>query len=274
MGIDVQRAQAIAFGLGLAAVGIAGACCCRPSICIPGVGDQFTLKAFVMVVLGGMGHPGRRIAGLVLGVVESMTSLYWGNEWALVVDFVPVHPRALGQAERPLRRPAGMTRPHRIPTIIGPVVGFGLALLVPLVVHKDYELNVLFRICAVRRRSAWRGTWSAAMPVSCPWATRRSSASAPIACRCSTGSARRSSSRLGLASMRSPRSPGGGGDRPGSAFRLRGPYFALGDHRVRRGAAAVGQEPRQDHRRRRRHPGPCAVRQRSPAGGSTGPRWR
>jgi len=28
------------------------------------------------------------MAGLLLGVVESLTSLYWGNEWALLVDFV------------------------------------------------------------------------------------------------------------------------------------------------------------------------------------------
>jgi len=43
----------------------------------------------VMVVLGGMGSiQGAAIAGLVLGVVESLTSLYWGNEWALAVDFV------------------------------------------------------------------------------------------------------------------------------------------------------------------------------------------
>ena len=27
------------------------------------------------------------IAGIVLGIDENLTSLYWGNEWALVVDF-------------------------------------------------------------------------------------------------------------------------------------------------------------------------------------------
>ncbi len=55
----------------------------------PEVGDPFTLKAFVMVVLGGMESiVGAALAGLVLGVVESLTSLYWGNEWALAVDFV------------------------------------------------------------------------------------------------------------------------------------------------------------------------------------------
>jgi branched-chain amino acid transport system permease protein len=89
MGIDVLRIQALSFGLGLAAVGMAGGLLLPVFYLYPDVGDQFTLKAFVIVVLGGMGSiEGAAIAGVVLGVVESMTSLYWGNEWALVVDFV------------------------------------------------------------------------------------------------------------------------------------------------------------------------------------------
>jgi branched-chain amino acid transport system permease protein len=89
MGIDVMRIQALSFGLGLAAVGVAGGLLLPVFYLYPGAGDQFTLKAFVMVVLGGMGSiGGAAIAGLVLGVVESLTSLYWGNEWAVVVDFL------------------------------------------------------------------------------------------------------------------------------------------------------------------------------------------
>jgi branched-chain amino acid transport system permease protein len=88
MGIDVLRTQALAFGLGLAAVGVAGGLFLPVFYLYPAVGDQYTLKAFVVVVLGGMGSiVGAAIAGVVLGVVESLTSLYWGNEWALVVDF-------------------------------------------------------------------------------------------------------------------------------------------------------------------------------------------
>ena len=74
--------------MGSAAAGIAGALLLPVFYLYPNVGDQFTLKAFVMVVLGGMGSiVGAAIAGLVLGVVENITSLYWGNEWALAVDF-------------------------------------------------------------------------------------------------------------------------------------------------------------------------------------------
>jgi branched-chain amino acid transport system permease protein len=89
MGIDVVRTQAIAFGLGLAAVGFAGGLLLPVFYLYPDVGEQFTGKAFVIVVLGGMGSiEGAAIAGVVLGIVESLTSLYWGNEWALAVDFV------------------------------------------------------------------------------------------------------------------------------------------------------------------------------------------
>ncbi len=88
MGINVFRVQAISFAVGSAAAGIAGALLLPVFYLYPGVGDQFTLKAFVMVVLGGMGSiVGAALAGLVLGVVENLTSLYWGNEWALAVDF-------------------------------------------------------------------------------------------------------------------------------------------------------------------------------------------
>jgi branched-chain amino acid transport system permease protein len=89
MGIHVHRVQAISFGIGSAAAGIAGGLLLPVFYLFPEVGNQFKLKSFVMVVLGGMGSiQGAAIAGLVLGVVESLTSLYWGNEWALAVDFV------------------------------------------------------------------------------------------------------------------------------------------------------------------------------------------
>ncbi|TMQ03246.1 MAG: branched-chain amino acid ABC transporter permease [Deltaproteobacteria bacterium] len=88
MGIHVVRTEALAFGLGLAAVGFAGGLLLPVFYLYPTVGDEFTGKAFVIVVLGGMGSiEGAAVAGVVLGVIESLTSLYWGNEWALTVDF-------------------------------------------------------------------------------------------------------------------------------------------------------------------------------------------
>jgi branched-chain amino acid transport system permease protein len=88
MGINVLRVQALSFGLGLAAVGLAGGLLLPVFYLYPEVGGQFTLKSFVIVVLGVMGSiEGAAFAGVALGVIESLTSLYWGNEWALAVDF-------------------------------------------------------------------------------------------------------------------------------------------------------------------------------------------
>jgi branched-chain amino acid transport system permease protein len=89
MGINVTRIQGLSFALGIMMAGIAGGLLLPALYLFPTVGEDYTLKAFVIVVLGGMGSiEGAAIGGLVLGVAESITSLYLGNEWALAIDFV------------------------------------------------------------------------------------------------------------------------------------------------------------------------------------------
>jgi branched-chain amino acid transport system permease protein len=89
MGINVTRIQGFSFALGIAMAGIAGGLLLPQLYLFPSVGEDYTLKAFVIVVLGGMGSiEGAAIGGLVLGVAESITSLYLGNQWALAIDFV------------------------------------------------------------------------------------------------------------------------------------------------------------------------------------------
>jgi branched-chain amino acid transport system permease protein len=89
MGINVIRIQGLSFALGIAFAGIAGGLLLPALYLFPSVGEDYTLKAFVIVVLGGMGSiEGAAIGGLVLGVTESITSTYIGNQWALAIDFV------------------------------------------------------------------------------------------------------------------------------------------------------------------------------------------
>src|SRR5215471_14699052 len=89
MGINVTRIQGLSFALGIAVAGIAGGLLLPALYLFPTVGDDYTLKAFVIVVLGGMGSiEGAAFGGLLLGVAESLTSRYMGNQWALIVDFV------------------------------------------------------------------------------------------------------------------------------------------------------------------------------------------
>ncbi len=89
VGINVNRIQAFSFALGVAAAGVSGGLLLPVFYLYPTVGEDFTLKAFVMVVLGGMGSiAGAAVGGVALGVIESLTSRYWGNQWALMADFV------------------------------------------------------------------------------------------------------------------------------------------------------------------------------------------
>jgi branched-chain amino acid transport system permease protein len=89
MGINLIQIQGISFAIGTALAGVAGGLLLPRLYLFPGVGEDYTTKAFVMVVLGGMGSiEGAAFGGLVLGVTESLTSLYAGNQWALIVDFI------------------------------------------------------------------------------------------------------------------------------------------------------------------------------------------
>jgi len=89
MGINVLRIQGFSFALGTALAGLAGGLLLPALYLFPGVGEDYTTKAFVIVVLGGMGSiEGAALGGLALGVAENLTSLYWGNQWALVIDFI------------------------------------------------------------------------------------------------------------------------------------------------------------------------------------------
>ncbi len=89
MGVNVDRLRAITFGLGSALVGAAG-CLFIPIYYIyPDIGGQFTLIAFVITILGGLGSTiGAIVGGLVLGIFESLTATYIGMGWAPVGRFV------------------------------------------------------------------------------------------------------------------------------------------------------------------------------------------
>lgn len=80
VGIDVDHMFAMSFGIGTAVLG-AAACLMLPMFYVsPSVGHAFVLIAFTVVVLGGMGSfPGALLGGLIIGLTESLGSLYLGE---------------------------------------------------------------------------------------------------------------------------------------------------------------------------------------------------
>ena len=89
MGINVKRMSIIAFGLGAALAGTAGALISPTYYIFPQIGSTFTLKAFVITVLGGMGSiVGATIGGVIIGIAESMSAVYISSGWKDVVVFV------------------------------------------------------------------------------------------------------------------------------------------------------------------------------------------
>ncbi len=80
MGVNVRNMGVLAFGLGSALAGAAGALIAPTYYIFPQVGGAFTLKAFVVVVLGGMGSVvGATLGGVLIGMSESLAAVYIGS---------------------------------------------------------------------------------------------------------------------------------------------------------------------------------------------------
>src|SRR5512146_549593 len=89
MGINVRWTGVLSFGIGSALAGAAGTLIAPTYYIYPQVGSAFTLKAFVIVVLGGMGSVvGATLGGVIIGITESLAAIYVASGLKELVVFV------------------------------------------------------------------------------------------------------------------------------------------------------------------------------------------
>src|SRR5438067_11471227 len=88
MGIRPDSMQAIAWAIAAGATGLAGALIATFFYIVPTVGETLAIVAFVTVSLGGFGSvPGALVAGLLIGVIESVSAYWIGGVYQDIVVY-------------------------------------------------------------------------------------------------------------------------------------------------------------------------------------------
>ena len=102
VGLNVKRLYALTFGLGLACVGAAGALMVTIADASPLLAQAFTLLAFTIVIIGGLGSmTGALVGGLLIGVSEALASYFFAPSmksmfsFALLVAVLVLRPQGL-----------------------------------------------------------------------------------------------------------------------------------------------------------------------------------
>jgi branched-chain amino acid transport system permease protein len=88
-GINVQRIHLLTFGLAAALAGAGGTLIAMIVAIQPEMGQIWTFKSFLVIVLGGAGnYPGALLGGMLLGLVEQLASLFLTTQLSEAVAYV------------------------------------------------------------------------------------------------------------------------------------------------------------------------------------------
>jgi branched-chain amino acid transport system permease protein len=91
MGVPVDRVYALTFAAGAGLSAAAGALLGPVFVVYPSMGDLASLKAFSVVIVGGLGNVGgATAAGLVLGIAESLGAGYVSSAYKDAVGFLMI----------------------------------------------------------------------------------------------------------------------------------------------------------------------------------------
>ena len=89
VGIEVKKIYVLTYGLGIALAGTAGALLIQFYTIFPTAGASFGFRALIVVVVVGLGSiPGAFLAGIFLGLLETMSALFISPSYSDLIVFV------------------------------------------------------------------------------------------------------------------------------------------------------------------------------------------
>jgi branched-chain amino acid transport system permease protein len=90
-GVNIDAVSALGFGVGCALAGGAGGLLAPLFAVSPAMGALPVVKAFIIIIVGGMGSlPGAVLGGLLLGGVEGLGALFMGSAAVNILGFLMV----------------------------------------------------------------------------------------------------------------------------------------------------------------------------------------
>jgi branched-chain amino acid transport system permease protein len=89
VGIDANRVSLLTFAISGALAAMAAVLYAPINLVYPAMGNLVITKAFVIIILGGMGSvPGAIVGGLIIGMAESFGAFYISTDYKDIIAFV------------------------------------------------------------------------------------------------------------------------------------------------------------------------------------------